>query len=205
MVGRTAPTLPESRERLLRKLTYFIAVSFDGFVSRLDGNIDDFAFDGEHVADLLQEFPETIPTHLRPHLDVSHECPNFDTVLMGRLTYEVGLLAGFGNPYQHLKQYVFSKSPKQAHDDAVHLVTSDPIDKVRKLKEEDGNGIWLCGGPTLASVILDEIDELVVKVNPFLMGSGKTLFASEFPKLDLIPTGFRNYDNGFSIRRFQLK
>ena len=189
----------------LRKLTYFIAISFDGFVSRLDGSIEDFTFDGEHVADLLEEFPETIPTHLRPHLNVSQECLNFDTVLMGRKTYEVGLLAGFGNPYQHLRQYVFSMSPEQPHDDAVHLVSSDPVGKVRDLKQEQGKGIWLCGGPILASVLLNEIDEMIVKVNPFLMGSGKTLFASEFPKVDLRPLSLRNYDNGFSIQRFRLE
>ena len=102
-----APDYLERNTVTMRTLTYYIATSLDGFVSRTDGSLDDFGFDGEHVADLLAEFPETIPTHLRSDLPLTDECRHFDTVLMGRTTYEVGLSLGFGSPYEHLKQYVF--------------------------------------------------------------------------------------------------
>ena len=188
----------------MRILTYCIATSLDGFVSRSDGSLDDFGFDGEHVADLLAEFPETIPTHLRSDLHVTDECRHFDTVLMGRKTYEVGLSLGFGNPYGHLRQYVFSRSPGQTHDTAVSLVVTDPVEKVRELKAEDGKGIWLCGGPVLASTLLDEIDELVLKINPFVIGAGKSPFTSSFPKRELELISRRDYDNGFSLVHYRF-
>lgn len=189
----------------MRTLTYYIATSLDGFISRADGSIDDFGFDGEHVADLLVEYPETIPTHLRSHFEVADECRHFDTVLMGRKTYDVGHSIGFGNPYGHLKQYVITRSANLAHDAAINLVVFNPLEKVRELKTEDGKGIWLCGGPELASVLIDEIDELVLKVNPFLMGAGKSLFTSAFPKRELRLVHRRDYDNGFSLVHYRFQ
>ncbi|MEM7316094.1 MAG: dihydrofolate reductase, partial [Planctomycetota bacterium] len=85
-----------------RNLTYFVACSVDGFIAREDGSIGDFSFDGSHVADILEEFPETIPTHLRQYFDAEYTNKRFDTVLMGRATYETGLDAGFTSPYTHL-------------------------------------------------------------------------------------------------------
>ena len=78
----------------MRKLTYYIATSFDGFVCRNDGSISDFEFEGEHVADILSQFPETIPTHLRDHFEIDAGNRNFDCVLMGRRTYELGAELG---------------------------------------------------------------------------------------------------------------
>ena len=43
--------------------------------------------------------------------------------------------------------------------------------------EQAGLGIWLCGGGQLASALLPEIDELVVKQYPLLLGAGIPLFA----------------------------
>ena len=40
-------------------------------------------------------------------------------------------------------------------------------------------GVWLCGGSTLAGALFDEIDRLVLKVNPILLGAGLPLFASQ--------------------------
>jgi len=75
---------------------------------------------------------------------------------------------------------------------------------VRELKAASGLGIWLCGGPILASALLTEIDEIIVKVNPFLMGDGKTLFADAFPKSNLKLVDRRDYQNGFSLVHFTL-
>lgn len=88
------------------------------------------------------------------------DTPNrhFDTVLMGRSTYELGS----ASPYAHLRQIVFSRT-LTSPDPAVRIET-DPVETVRTLKQEDGGlGIWLCGGADLAGQLLPEIDELIVK------------------------------------------
>ncbi len=188
----------------MRKLTYYIATSLDGFVSRQDGVIDDFSFEGEHVQDLLTRFPETIPTHLRPQIKVAEENRNFDTVLMGRGTYELGLSFGISSPYQHLRQYVFTTTWDVSPHDDVALVKYEAINVVRQLKAEEGLGIWLCGGPLLASALLDEIDEIIRKVNPFVIGAGKSLFAGEFPKRTVQLVSRSGYDNGFALVHYKL-
>lgn len=188
----------------MRKLTYYIATSFDGFVSKPDGGIDDFSFEGEHVNDLLTEYPETIPTHLRSLLNISSENRHFDTVLMGRHTYQVGLSQGITSPYQHLRQYVFSKSMATSPDASITLVSDNAVEIVRTLKAESGLDIWLCGGPMLAFDLLDEIDEIIVKVNPFLIGAGKPLFAGAISKRDLDLIDRRDYSNGFALLHYRL-
>ena len=186
----------------MRKLIYYIATSADGFICRPNGSIEDFTFDGEHVLDLLEAFPETIPTHLRPQLKIEAENKRFDTVLMGRRTYEVGEAYGITSPYEHLEQYLFSTSLSNSPSADVVLVSSDAVQCVRDLKSRDGLDIWLCGGSELASALIEEIDEIIIKSNPFLMGCGKSLFARETPKIELDLIDRRNYACGFTLQHF---
>ena len=190
----------------MRKLTYFIACSLDGFIAREDGSIDDFTFDGPHVADILEEFPETIPTHLRQYFDAQYSNTRFDTVLMGRATYETGLDAGFTSPYSHLDQYVFSTTMSGSPDPNVTLISNDVVSHVQSLKRQAGLDIWLCGGGQLASALFAEIDNLVIKSNPILLGSGRPLFAHTIaPKASLSPVRHKSYVNGFTLSEFTIR
>jgi dihydrofolate reductase len=183
----------------MRTLTYYVACSVDGFIARRDGSFDFFPSEGEHLADLLSSFPETVPTHLREPLNITAAGSRFDTVLMGRRTYQVGLDAGITSPYGHLRQCLFSRSLAQSPDPAVELVTGDPLAFVRQLKQEPGSGIWLCGGAELAAVLFAEIDELILKVNPVAIGSGLPLFARDVGATRLRLVSTKVYANGFLL------
>ncbi|MEM7588001.1 MAG: dihydrofolate reductase family protein [Acidobacteriota bacterium] len=188
----------------MRNLTYLVACSADGFIARENGAIDEFTFEGEHVADLLREFPETLPTHFRGALGIEGDNRRFDTVLMGRRTYEVGLSEGITSPYQHLEQFLFSTSLPASPDPTVELISEGAIEAVRELKARGGLDIWLCGGSELAAALFPEIDQLIVKSNPFLMGRGKTLFAREMPKAELRLIEQRRYDSGFALLHYEI-
>jgi dihydrofolate reductase len=69
---------------------------------------------------------------------------------------------------------------------AVEVVRENGLDRVRALKAQDGLDLWLVGGGTLAHSLLPEIDRLVLKVNPWVIGAGIPLFAGAFS-----PTAFR--------------
>lgn len=188
----------------MRKLIYFVASSIDGFIAREDGSVEDFSMDGEHFADLLAEFPETIPGHLREQLGVSAPNKRFDAVIMGRRTYEVGLQINVTNPYPHLKQYVVSRSFTASPDKNVELVSDNPLEFARLLKLQEGKDIWLCGGGELASALLPEIDEMILKINPFLMGTGIPIVAGHAStKLELLNKNL--YDNGFMLLHYLVK
>jgi dihydrofolate reductase len=188
----------------MRKLTYYVACTVDGFIAREDGSFDFFLPDGEHFAYLLSEFPETVPSHLRDKLGVRGANRNFDTVLMGRRTYEVGSVHGITSPYPQMRQVVISRSLTARPDPAVDLVREDAVGAVRRLKEEDGLDIWLCGGADLAAALYEEIDELMLKVNPISLGAGLPLFGREVgpTRLDLIDT--KAFNNGFVMNRYRM-
>ncbi|MEV0374223.1 dihydrofolate reductase family protein [Streptomyces sp. NPDC050636] len=167
----------------MRKLTYFIGATIDGYIAAPDG---DFEFFMPHVTEdflpfLTTDFADALPTPGRAALGIA-DTPNtrFDTVVMGRSTYDPGLAVGLTSPYAHLRQIVFSRSLTTSPDPAVEVTDEDPLTRVRKLKQEDGLGIWLCGGADLASQLLPEIDELIVKQYPIVAGTGIPLFRADF-------------------------
>ena len=191
----------------MRILTYFVACSVDGFIAHTDGSHDGFSQDSEYFADLFASFPETVPSHLRDLMGVHAENKWFDTVLLGRKTYEVGLKDGITSPYSHMKQYLFSNSMRQSPDDNVELISENAIEFVKTLKSELGKGIWLCGGANLAADLFANrlIDQLILKVNPFLMGSGIPLFSGVIQQTALGLTDRKIYNNGVLLLDYRVK
>lgn len=189
----------------MRKLIYYVACSMDRFIARLDGSFDFYLTEGPHLTDLVNTFPETVPGHLRTAVGVVRENQLFDTVLMGRATYEVGLREGFASPYPHLHQYLFSRSFKESPGPQVELVTREAVAFVRDLKQAPGKEIWLCGGAHLATTLFSEIDELILKVNPILLGTGLPLFAGAVAETALEFAHSKTYSNGFMLLQYRLR
>ena len=188
----------------MRKLIYYIASTVDGFIARENGAFDFFPMTGEHLPYVVEEYPETIPTHLREVMGVRGANRHFDAVVMGRRTYDVGASARITSPYSHLQQYVVSSTMAASPDSAVSLISADPVDAVRALKQQDGLGIWLCGGGRLAATLLDEIDEMVLKINPIILGTGTPLFRCEERPVNLELTDTRTFAGGVAIHRYRI-
>ncbi|GAF48769.1 dihydrofolate reductase [Rhodococcus wratislaviensis] len=166
----------------MRKLVYYAAATIDGFIAGADGSDPTgtiFEIEGDHMPVMIAEYPETVPTHMRAPLGIDAPNKHFDTLLMGRASYQPGLDLGVTSPYAHLRQYVFSTTITESPDPDVEIVSGDPIEKVRELKREDGKDIWLCGGGKLAAAVQPEIDELRIKLNPVAIGTGIPLFDGE--------------------------
>ena len=158
----------------MRSLVYFVAATLDGFIAHPDGSFGGFPADDAYLAELMQSFPETFPTRFRTGSPTRAENRVFDAVLMGRKTYEAGLRDGITSPYPTLDQYVFSRSMTESPHRDITLLSGDVRDAVAPLKERPGKAIWLCGGADLAAALFATglVDELIVKVNPVLFGSG---------------------------------
>jgi dihydrofolate reductase len=189
----------------MRELKYYIACTVDRFIARKDDSYDFFLMEGEQVADLLAAFPETVPAHLRARLSITAENQCFDAVVMGRRTYEVGLKDGISNPYPQMKQYVISQTWEETPDPNVELITADPVASIRELKTQPGKDIWLCGGGSLATVLFPEIDEMILKVHPIVLGSGIPLFSGVVPQTSLELADSKLYSNGFMLLSYRLK
>jgi dihydrofolate reductase len=197
------------KEAGLRKLTYFIACSIDGFIGDEAGDAS-FMYpfvDEEFFEFLKSEYPETLPTHGRRSLGLDDlENKRFDTVLQGRASYDVALKEGITSPYAHLREYVASRTLQESPDPHVEIIGSDPAGKVRELKAEDGEfGIYLCGGSRMAGELLDEIDELVIKTYPVVLGSGMPMFGSGFAVTEFELDEVRAFKNGVLVRTYSRK
>ncbi|MBX3201706.1 MAG: dihydrofolate reductase family protein [Labilithrix sp.] len=138
----------------MQRVTYLVATSIDGCIARPDDTFDIFVNDGDHVADYFAAL----------------KC--FDSVVMGRRTYDVGAKAGVTNPYPWLETFVVSSRLESADPNV--KVVADPAPLVRSLREREGRGVYLCGGGRLAARLLEDdlIDEIVLKLNPVIAGVG---------------------------------
>ncbi|MGY4100484.1 dihydrofolate reductase family protein [Nocardia sp. R16R-3T] len=162
----------------MRKLTYYVASTIDGFIATEEGSVDFFPVGGDHGPAITAQYPETLPTKVREALGIDKRNRYFDTVLMGRKTHDFGVRTGTSSPYSHLRQFVVSTTLPESPDPSVELISADPLARVRELKRDNGLGIWLCGGGELAQVLLPEIDQIFLKLYPVVLGRGRSLFGS---------------------------
>ena len=173
----------------MRKLVYYIATTVDGFIAHQDGGLEGFLMEGEHAKDFLESLQA------------------FDTVLMGRGTYDLGRKYGVTSPYPTMRQYVFSRTLGTSPDPAVKLVSENAVSTVRELKAQSGKDIWLCGGAEFASTLFAEgvIDDVIVKVNPVLFGRGKALLSAFTGTAALELSDKKVFDNGVVVLRYRVK
>ncbi|MEV7008816.1 dihydrofolate reductase family protein [Streptosporangium sp. NPDC051022] len=186
----------------MRKLVYYVGSSIDGFIAGPDGSVDFFPMGDDVLEHIVSEYADAVPTHVRAAIGIDPPNTRFDTVVMGRATYDPALREGITSPYRHLRQYVVSRSIAETLDPEVEIVADDPLGRVRELKREDGRAIWLAGGAQLAGTLLPEIDELIVKIYPVVAGSGIPLFAGGFAPTQFELTANRVFESGAAIMTY---
>jgi len=178
----------------MRKVVYSLTNSLDNFIARTDGAYD-WILMGEEI---MSEFPKIYAS--------------FDTVLIGRKTYDQTLLqspetgeetAGF----MEMKTYVFSRTMKESPNVGVKIISDNAGEFVRSLKNESGKDIWLMGGGILASSLLRErlVDEIEVAIQPILLGSGIPLFPDIGLQVDLQLLECKTYKNGIVGLKYLVK
>ncbi|MBB5791498.1 dihydrofolate reductase family protein [Jiangella mangrovi] len=181
----------------MRQLVYYVASTLDGFVAGPRGEVDFFSADGDHMQAITEQYPETVPVHFRTMLGIDPPNRTIDTVLEGRGSYQTGLDDGVANAFPHLRHFVFSRTLAPDVAPGVEVVASDPVERVRELKLEPGERIWLCGGGEIAGALRDEIDELAIKIYPVAIGAGRPLFGTAgFAPSHLTVTSSRTFDDG---------
>lgn len=191
----------------MRKLVYYVAVTLDGYIAGPRGEVDFYPVDAEMAEWINERYPESVPTHIREHAGIASDGPNlhWDTVIMGRGTYEPALSAGISSPYPHLKQYVVSTTLERIDDPGIELVRTDPVELVRRLKKEEGpegKDIWLCGGGGLAGALIEEIDQLIFKSYPVLAGTGVPVLGGPFRPARFTPAQRLEFGNGAQVTWF---
>jgi dihydrofolate reductase len=187
----------------MRELTYYIGVTLDGFIAGPRDEVDFYPVTPAFAETLGTELADIQPYHVRADRGgADAPVTRFDTVLMGRRTYEPALQVGITDPYAHLRTVVFSTTLDDPGTANVEIVRTDPVARVRELKAEEGLGIYLAGGAGLAGALIDEIDRLIVKKYPVIVGEGIPMARYSFAPNHFVLDEARTFDNGCVVLEY---
>lgn len=155
----------------MRKVILALAVSLDGFIARENGDVDWLKMqDLSEAADESKEFFASV-----------------DTIFFGRATYEKGLEMGGAKFGDNIKCFVFTRSPRASIDANLQFVSENAVEFVENLKKQNGKNILLMGGGKIAETFFAEnlIDEMILGIQPVILGAGIPLFVSPQKQIEL--------------------
>lgn len=146
----------------MRRLRYSVAASLDGFIAGPNGEYDWIPMD--------------------PDIDFGAMFARYDTLLMGRKTYEAS--AAYPDQtmamWKGMRVIVCSRTLADVSPvPGAELWNDDVASRLTRLKQEPGKDIWLFGGGDLFAQLLDAgvVDDVEVAIVPVLVGGGIPLRA----------------------------
>ena len=173
----------------MRKVVFGGANSLDNYFARKDDSFDWIMWSPE-VGKIMADYFKS-----------------FDTMIMGRRTYEVALAHGPGATYPGMKTYVFSRTLKPKSTKALEITSRDVAEVVGRLKKEKGKDICIMGGGLLAKSLFEAnlIDEIGFNIHPVLLGSGIPLFHEMNHQIDLELIDCKTFKNGCVLVTYKVK
>lgn len=166
----------------MRKVTLFIAMSLDGYIADSQGKVEWLEGQSEDIenVDSYSEFIKEI-----------------DTVIMGWNTYHqiVTELSPDQWVYEDLTTYVITHRVGDSTE-KIRFADTKPAVLVKRLRQENGKGIWICGGANVVQQLVEEdmIDCYYLTVIPTLLGSGIRLFGKSRKERKLKLVNIRSYN-----------
>lgn len=162
----------------MRRVRYAVACSLDGFIAGPSGEFDWITPD--------------------PEVDSAQDFSRYDTLLIGRRTFEV--MRAHGQPtFPGMKNYIFSRTLKRTDIPESSILSTTPELTVAELRNQPDNGkdIWLFGGGELFRTLLAArlVDEIELAVIPILLGSGIPLLPPS-QRVPLTLTRHKVYSSG---------
>jgi dihydrofolate reductase len=158
----------------MKRVRYSVAMSLDGYIAGPNGESDWIIMD--------------------PEIDFGALMNSFDTILMGRRTFEVTQGYG-GGSMPGMKVFVASRTLRQEDYPKVKILGDNLEEALSRLRSEPGKDIWLFGGGSLFRSLLDAglVDTVEVAVIPVLLGGGLPLLPPPASRTRLKLVGTRIY------------
>lgn len=168
----------------MRRVRYHVACSLDGYIADPHGGFDWIVQD--------------------PEIDFEAMAAPFDTLLMGRRTFE--LVAEHGNPWSRMQLVVCSRTLRQEDHPGVRIVAERAAEAVTELKARPGKDIWLFGGGELFRTLFDAgcVDTVEPAIIPVLLGGGIPLLPAPAVQRSLRLTGHHVYPSGIVLLEYAV-
>ncbi|MEH7237774.1 dihydrofolate reductase family protein [Bacillus sp. JJ1562] len=160
-----------------RRVILDLAVTLDGFIEGRNGEVDWCVMDSDMG---FKDFLNSI-----------------DTILYGRKSYDLwgqytpttdapDTEKKMWNIVHGKDKYVFSRT-QTSKDHKVKYINDHIFEKVNELKKKPGKDIWLYGGASLITTLINLglVDEYRLSVHPVILGEGKPLFIDVKQRLNL--------------------
>jgi dihydrofolate reductase len=167
----------------MRKIRYQVACSLDGYIAGPDGEYDWIVMD--------------------PDIDFKAIFDQFDTLLMGRRTYEV---TGAGG-YPGMTTLVFSRSLRAEDHPDVTIVSERVKNTLDELRAQPGKDIWLFGGGELFRSLLELgcVDTVEPAIVPIVLGGGRPFLPAPAVRRRLSLTEQRVYEkSGIVLLKYDV-
>jgi dihydrofolate reductase len=170
----------------MRKIILGVAVTLDGFIEGPNGEYD-WCFTDQDYG--MNDFLKSI-----------------DTIFYGRKSYEMMMRGGDvgNNPFAGFKAFVFSNTVQSIKD--AEIVSGEVTKWVKEMKQQPGKNIWLFGGASLTSSLINAnlVDELWLAVHPILLGKGKPLYSDINGRIGLQLLDTKSYNTGLVSLRYSI-
>jgi dihydrofolate reductase len=129
-----------------------------------------------------------------PEIDFNAIYGQFDTIVMGRRSFEVISGAGGGGSQPGVQVFVVSRTLRQEDHPNV-MIVDDPERLMAELRSKPGKDVWLWGGGSLfrSFAELELVDTVEVAVIPVLLGEGVPLLTPPAKRMALKLTGHKLY------------
>ncbi len=176
----------------MHPIIYDVAVSMDGYISGLSGDISKFANEGPVVDDYFTRLG------------------TYKMAIMGRKTYEFGYAFGLEpgrNPYPHMQSIIFSDSLELPEGAEVEVRKHPNPQAIRQLAEGAAGPVYLSGGGDFAGWMLEHnlIDRIFLKRAPCVLGGGVRLFGTNPPAASFNRITTKTYENGYLLEEFSVQ
>jgi dihydrofolate reductase len=144
----------------MSRIRYGVAMSLDGFIAGPNGEADWIVID--------------------PEFNFAELWAQFDTALMGRLTYQAALARLGESAFNTMKTFVASRTLNQADHPGITIFSELNRESLQALRAQSKKDIWLFGGGNLFAQLLavGEVDTVEVTIVPVLLGAGVPLLPS---------------------------
>jgi dihydrofolate reductase len=171
----------------MKRIRYGVAMSLDGYIAGPNGEADWIVSD--------------------PEVNFAKIWAQFDTLLMGRRTYDAAKARLGEAALQGVKTIVVSRTLRHADHPKVTIFSDLNRDWIEELRAQSGKDIWLFGGGELFRSMLEmgEVDKVEVAIMPVLLGGGIALLPSIAQQTKLSLSSHKLYRSGIVSLVYEVK